>query len=216
MVCAICHTRKPRRSCPGVHGDICSLCCGNEREVTVDCPFDCSYLREARQHEHIQPVDPHTFPNQDIRVEEEFLEDHKTLLMGASLALARASLGTPGVVDSDLRDALDALIRTYRTLLSGVYYESRPVNALANQVFSSAQRGLEEFRKSEQEQLGMVRTRDADVLQILVFLQRMELARNNGRPRGRAFLDSLRGLAEDAVATAVPPASSLILPGRDL
>ena len=48
MKCRICDTRKPRRYCPGVTGDICSICCGNEREVTVDCPLDCPFLVEAR------------------------------------------------------------------------------------------------------------------------------------------------------------------------
>jgi len=34
--------------------------------------------------------------------------------------------------------------------------------------------------------------RDADVLGALVFLQRLELQHNNGRRRGRAFVDFLR------------------------
>ena len=49
--CAICHTRRPRRYCPGVRGHICPVCCGTERENTVSCPLDCPYLREARVRE---------------------------------------------------------------------------------------------------------------------------------------------------------------------
>jgi hypothetical protein len=213
MLCAICHVRKPRRFCPGVHGDICTLCCGAEREVTVDCPLDCPYLQEARKHEHTGPPDPAAFPNKDIRITEEFLGEHEPLLVAAMTSLMRAAFDTAGAVDRDVRDALDALIRTQRTLQSGVYYETRPENALANRIFSGAQTGLEEFRKKEQDQLGMAHTRDADVLGVLVFLQRLELDRNNGRPRGRAFLDSLRGfLSETEVAAPESPASSLILP----
>ncbi|MGA2740171.1 MAG: hypothetical protein ABSG65_22360 [Bryobacteraceae bacterium] len=213
MACAICGIRKPRRFCPGVRGDICTLCCGNEREVTVDCPLDCPFLQEARKHERAEPLNPNEFPNQDIRVTEEFLEEHEPLLVGAMRSLTHAAFDTPGAVDRDVRDALDALIRTQRTLQSGVYYETRPVNALANRIFGATQTGLEEFRKSEREDLGMSRTRDADILVILVFLQRLELDRNNGRPRGRAFLDSLRGFlgAEDLVPQS-PLASSLIVP----
>ena len=81
MSCAICHVRRPKRFCPGVRGDICTMCCGTEREVTVDCPLDCVYLREAHRHEKITPTDPHDFPNQDIRVTEEFLRDHEQLLL---------------------------------------------------------------------------------------------------------------------------------------
>ncbi|MSV29886.1 MAG: hypothetical protein EXQ52_14235 [Bryobacterales bacterium] len=36
------------------------------------------------------------------------------------------------------------------------------------------------------------KTRDGDVLAILAFLQRLEIDQNNGRPRGRAFLNYLR------------------------
>jgi hypothetical protein len=197
-----------------VHGDICTLCCGAEREVTVDCPFDCEYLQEARKHEHSEPLNPDQFPNQDVRITEEFLEQHDGLLLGAAKSLMLAAFDIPGAVDGDVRDALDALIRTQRTLESGVYYETRPVNALANQIFSATRTGLEEFRKSEREELGMVRTRDSDVLRMLVFLQRLALDRNNGRPRSRAFLDSLRGLLSEAEGAmqARPRTSPLIVP----
>jgi hypothetical protein len=179
-----------------VHGDICTLCCGNEREVTVDCPLDCPYLQEARKHEHTEPVNPDDVPNKDIRITEEFLGEHELLLVGAMNGLVLAALGTPGAVDSDVRDALDALIRTHRTLQSGVYYETRPVNALANRIFSETQTNLENFRKSER------------------FLQRLELDRNNGRPRGRAFLDSLRGFLGDVDGSLpqTPRPSPLIVP----
>ena len=214
MSCAICRIRKPRRFCPGVHGDICSLCCGAEREVTVDCPFDCPYLQEARKHEHTDPVNPDEFPNKDIRITEEFLGEHEALLVSAMSSLMLAAFDTPGAVDRDVRDALDALIRTQRTLESGVYYETRPDNALANRIFGATQKGLEDFRKQETESLGMTRTRDTDLLRVLVFLQRLELDRNNGRPRGRAFLDSLRGFLSETggAAPPSPPASSLIVP----
>lgn len=213
MACAICRIRKPRRFCPGVHGDICSLCCGNEREVTVDCPFDCPFLQEARKHEHGGLRNAEEWPNRDIRVSEEFLGEHDALLFGASKALMLAALDVPGAVDSDVREALDGLIRTQRTLESGVYYESRPENAIASRIFSDTKAGLEEYRKIEREKLGMSRTRDNDVLVVLVFLQRLAFDRNNGRPRGRAFIDSLRGfLSEAGVPVGSPSASSLIIP----
>jgi hypothetical protein len=95
-----------------------------------------------------------------------------------------------------------------------VYYETRPVNALANRIFSETQTNLENFRKSEREETGLSRTRDADVLGVLVFLQRLELDRNNGRPRGRAFLDSLRGFLGDVDGSLpqTPRPSPLIVP----
>jgi len=212
MACAICHIRKPRRSCPGVNGDICTLCCGNEREVTVNCPFECEFLQEARKHERTGITDADNIPNKDIVVKEEFLEDHEIVLAGVSNALLRATLETEGAVDTDVRAALDALIRTYRTLQSGVYYEHRPDNALASRIFDGTQRGIEEFRRKETEQRGMAHTRDSEVLQMLVFLQRMELDRNNGRARGRAFIDFLRVFFSETVEGLAGRSSSLIVP----
>src|SRR6185295_2885304 len=122
MACAICETRRPRRFCPGVRGDICAICCGTEREVTVTCPLDCEYLREARKHDR-PPL----------------LDEHQSLLGFPSAALLRAAMQTPGVADYDVRDALAALARTYRTLQSGVYYETRPDNPLAASIHSALQ-----------------------------------------------------------------------------
>lgn len=214
MSCAICHIRKPRRFCPGVHGDICTLCCGAEREVTVDCPFDCPYLQDARKHDHVEPIDTNQLPNQDIRISEEFLGEHESLLVVAMSSVMMGALDTAGAVDRDIQAALDALIRTQRTLQSGVYYESRPENALAARVFDTVRDSLEEFRKKEHEDLGMSHTRDADVLGVLVFLQRLSLDRDNGRPRGRAFIDSMRGFLADLENSApkTTPDSPLIVP----
>src|SRR5215472_15830654 len=131
MKCKICNTRKPRRYCPGVGGDICSICCGSEREVTVDCPLDCAYLVEARQHENPPVVSAGPLPNQDVRISEEFLRDHEPLLIFLGAKLLEASMATAGAVDSDVQEALETLIRTYRTLESGLYYETRPNNLLA-------------------------------------------------------------------------------------
>ena len=71
---------------------------------------------------------------------------------------------------------------------------------------------MEEARRQETERLGMSKTRDADVLGALVFLQRLEYDRNNGRRRGRAFLDFLRALYDSAPGGAAAPPTSLILP----
>ena len=57
MSCAICEVRKEKRFCPAVHGRICPQCCGEQREVTLDCPSDCPYLQQAREHEKPRPAD---------------------------------------------------------------------------------------------------------------------------------------------------------------
>ena len=192
MNCAICTTRRPRRYCPGVRGEICPLCCGTTREVTVDCPLDCTYLRESRAHERPPEPDPAKMPNPDVNITEKFLAQNTRLFTFLCMALLKHALGAPGVVDNDVREALEALARTYRTLESGLIYETRPANLIAATLQQRLRDELTEFEKEAKSDAGMQTVRDADVLGILVMLQRIEFARNNGRPRGRAFLDFLR------------------------
>ncbi len=210
MSCAICQIRRPRRACPGVHGDICAICCGAEREVTVTCPFDCEYLQEARKHEIPMPFAP-GMGHPDIRVSEPFLEEHSPLMLATARALLGAAGGV-GAVDSDLREALESLIQTYRTLQSGLIYQTLPANPMAAAVQRGLQQSLEEFRRQETTRLGMSKTRDADVLHMLVFFARLGQDRNNGRPRCRAFLDILRKFEMGEAAAAEAQAPSLIVP----
>ncbi len=212
MACDLCAVRKPRRFCPGVRGEICSICCGTEREVSVYCPLDCPYLEDARRHERVPEVKPEAFPNRDVRVTQEFLAEHDQLFGFMGQTLLRAALETPGMVDNDIREGLDALIRTYRTLESGVYYETRPNNPLAGAICAHIQQGVTEFRNTERQQAGIARTRDVDVLGILVFLEQMEIIHNNGRARGRAFIDFLRESFGRSMTQQPVEGSPLIVP----
>jgi hypothetical protein len=178
----------------------------------VDCPLDCEYLQEARRRDRRPAPGQSEWPNQDIHLSEQFIVDHERLLTFVGHTIAAAALDTPGTVDFDVREALDGLIRTYRTLQSGVYYESIPANPLAANLYRAVQQRTAEFREAEKQRTGLSQTRDADVLGSLVFLQRMELDRNNGRPRGRAFIDELRAFYESAAREGSPAPSSLILP----
>jgi hypothetical protein len=187
------------------------LCCGAAREVTVDCPLDCEYLREGRRHEKPQARNADEFPNRDIQVPEKLLRANEPLLTFLSLTIFHTAMQVPGAVDGDVLEALDGLIRTYRTLASGVYYESRPNNPLAGAIYGAVQGALAEYRSSEQQNLGMTKTRDADVLGLLVFLQHFALYRDNGRRRGRAFLDGLREFHPPAPEPSGSSPSSVIL-----
>jgi hypothetical protein len=180
--------------------------------VTVNCPLDCPYLREARLHEKLAPVDLEQVPDRDIEVSEDFLEENEDLVAFLARGLVTTALETPGLVDSDVREALQALVRTYRSLQSGLLYESVPANPLAARLFQAVQSGVEQFRQQEREQRGLARTRDADVLGVLVFWQRVAIDRDNSRLRGRAFIDAICRFYPAGAEAPAPAASSLILP----
>jgi hypothetical protein len=175
----------------------------------VSCPYECEYLQEARKRERTAPPEPGEIPNRDIEVTERLIRDNAQLLDVLGAALLGAARGT-GAIDADAREALDALVRTYRTLESGVYYETRPAGSYAATIYETLQNTAREYRAEEQRSGGVTRTRDADVLGLFVFLQRVERDRDNGRARGRAFLHSLQQHYVEAAAPA--ERSSLILP----
>ena len=201
--CKLCEKRRAKRYCPGVGGEICPSCCGNERENTVDCPLDCPFLREARLHE--RPPDSAAsgeLPNSDIKLSEEFIRAQEPLIVWLSTALVRG-IDSSKAVDSDAREALEALIKTYRTLESGLIYETRPTNPYAAGIQEQIKSSIEDLRARLAEKTGMQTLRDADVLGALVFLQRLELQHNNGRRRGRAFFDFLRSYFPAQVPASV-------------
>src|SRR5712691_8158393 len=86
LACAICEKRKEKRFCPAIHGRICPQCCGEQREVTLDCPSECVYLQQARVNEKprsLENVDPAAlFPK--VEIGDRFLYEQEHLLLGLS------------------------------------------------------------------------------------------------------------------------------------
>jgi hypothetical protein len=143
-------------------------------------------------------LDPKQIPNGDIDLSEAFVEQHQELIMFAGVSLLEAAQQTPGTVDADVCEMLESLIRTYRTLQSGLYYESRPANLLAAAVQQHLQQKFEEYRQRQRDRAGVSGVRDAEILGALVFWQRTALGRRNGRRLGRSFLGFLRGSLAEA------------------
>ncbi len=194
MSCTICEKRKEKRFCPAVHGRICPQCCGEQREVTLDCPSDCIYLQQAREHEKprsIAELDQGAlFPK--VEIPQQFIYEQEHLILGLSYALAKSAQADRGVRDSDLTSALSALAKTYETLASsGLHFEAPLTNLLHQAIAGEVQKMVKDYREAEQKHIGYTRLRDSDVLRALVFLLRMAVSRTSGRPRSRAFVDFL-------------------------
>ena len=194
MSCAICETRKEKRFCPAVHGRICPVCCGEQREVTLDCPSDCVYLQQARQHEKprtMEELDPTTiFP--EVDVPQSFFYDREHLIVGLSFALAKCARVDRSLNDRDIIAALSALAKTYERLVnSGLVYETAATGVAQQAISAEVQKMIEQYRQTEQKHVGYSTLRDSEVLQSIVFLVRLALGRTSGRPKSRAFIDFL-------------------------
>jgi hypothetical protein len=216
--CAICEKRKEKRFCPAIHGRICPQCCGEQREVTLDCPSTCVYLQQAREHEKprsIQDLDEVALFSQ-IEIGEQFLYEHEHLIMGLSYALGKSAQADHAIADSDLIAALASMTKKQETLVnSGLHYET-PIASLSQQaVVAEVFKMLKEYREAEQKHLGFTRLRDSDVLTALVFLLRLGHSRTSGRPKSRAFVDFLLSQfpeSQSAVAAPAEAGSRIIIP----
>lgn len=217
LTCAICEERKEKRFCPAVHGKICPQCCGEQREVTLDCPSDCSYLLQSRQQvrehstshaEQLQPIDREVlFP--DVEINEQFLYEREELILGLSFALAKSARTDRSLTDRDLISAVSSLAKSYQTMVnSNLIYASPTTNLAQQEIAREIETMVREFREAEQKHIGHARLRDSDVLKALVFLLRMGLGRTSGRPKSRAFVDFLFAQFPEKHSAIAGPAES--------
>jgi hypothetical protein len=218
MSCAICEIRKEKRFCPAVHGRICPQCCGEQREVTLDCPRDCPYLIQARAHENPRPpdhLDAHALFLQ-IELPDQFLYEREHLLMGLTFALAKAARTDRTLHDRDLIAALSLLADRYERLVnSGLHYDPPLTSDAQRRVVAEIETMLKEYREAEHKHMGYSTLRESDVLKALVFLVRLAYGRTNGRPRSRAFVDFLFAQFPEKESSVLAPqetASRIILP----
>ena len=208
MTCAICEVRKEKRFCPALHGRICPQCCGEQREVTLDCPSDCYYLQQARQHEKPRSrdqIDPEALFLK-VEVPDQFLYEREHLLMGLTFALAKAVRADRTLNDGDLIAALSALSTSYQRLVnSGLHYEQAIPSAPQQRVAAEVETMLKEFREAEQKHMGYSTVRDSDVLKALVFLVRLGYGRTSGRPKARAFTEFLVAQFPEKESSVITP-----------
>ena len=193
-LCHLCKRRPARRHCPALEREPCAVCSGPERQQSLGGPLDCEHLREARVHERFPELDPKLMPNPEFELTETFLDNHQELAIVAGRLLFVAVMSNQNVVDADVRDALAALVTTFKSANSGLIYDVRPDNSVAAPVVSRFREELDKFRADVAERAPAHPVLDKDLLGVLVFWQRMEFQRNNGRRKGRAFIESLYGI----------------------
>ena len=153
MSCVLCNLRKEKRFCPAVHGRICAQCCGEQREVTLDCPSDCPYLQQAREHEKPAAAGDldrdALFPQ--VEITQQFLYDREHLVLGLSFALAKSARANRDLRDRDLIAALTSLAKSYETLVSSsLIYEQPTANVAHHAIAAEVATMLKEYREAEE------------------------------------------------------------------
>jgi len=189
---------------------ICAVCCGEKREVTIDCPPDCAHLLAAHrwEREHRKPVPPESVPYPDLVVRMDFVHERRTVISGMGSVILTTAAENRDLNDADAISAISALVDTYRTLDSGLYYEKPPDAVAARQLYGDLAKFMAEAKKG---QSGLGGLKDSEAFQLLVFLLRVARYETNGRPRSRAFLDFLRAQFPRSTEARAEP-SRIIVP----
>ena len=192
MTCTLCETRKEKRSCPALHARICAACCGKHRELILDCPSDCIYLKQARAYDRFRPElleDERWFVHVQV---EDLLEAHPLLLEDLLESITQSALGNSSLRDRDVIEALTALVRSFETRAnSGLHYEPMPPSLTQHALLQELREVIADY-DAEGWEVGDPHLHDSDALKALVLVLRLALDRSSGRPLSRGFLDFLR------------------------
>jgi len=210
LLCPICNKRKVKRFCPARGDNICAICCGTEREVTIDCPADCPHLVASRKYdEGRRQVEWSNIPFSDVHISNDFAQSHAQLLMTLLSSIWQYAREHRQVVDADAIAALQALAESYRTLSSGLYYEKPPDYLYQRELYQAVKAALEEFQRTQTQREGLVTIRTSDLRDSLIYLTQLGALRTNGRPKGRAFLDVIK--SQVAPQDSAPANSNIVL-----
>jgi hypothetical protein len=193
-ICPICNKRRAERYCPAKGEKICAVDCGTEREVTIDCPSDCSYLLAAHRWEesHLKPLPEDEMPFPDVSVPADLIHTRQAALSGLGYSVLIYAADQRSLTDADVFAAAQAMAETYRTLLSGIYYEKPPDSAVAAGLYAAIAKFIEDEKKHEAELPGFSALKNSEIFHLLVFFLRFGRLRSNGRPRTHAFIEFLR------------------------
>jgi len=193
-ICTICNKRRAERYCPAKGEKICAVDCGTEREVTIDCPSDCAYLLAAHRWEesHPKPLSEREMPFPDVSLPADLIHTRQAALSGLAYTVLIYAADQRSLADTDVFAAAQAMAETYRTLLSGIYYEKPPDGAVAAGLYAALAKFIEDEKKRGTEDRQFPALKDSEIFHLLVFFLRFGRLRSNGRPRTRAFLEFLR------------------------
>jgi hypothetical protein len=194
VACAICQNRKEKRVCPALAARICAPCCGEQREVTLDCPADCVYLQQARQNE--SPRSTEELQNEElfrnVAVPPQFRYQFEPLIAGLLFTLARMASAHKDWHDRDVISALTDITREReRQSRSGLIYQEASPSPINDMLRVELERMIDDYRKLEAQNLSATTLKESDILSALVLLVRLAQNNTNGRPHSRCFLYGL-------------------------
>lgn len=194
--CPLCSQRSAKRYCPAKATKICPTCCGTKREIEIECPSECAYLRAGRKYEVRDGLAIAERPHREFS--QQFRHRYAPVITALAQAILEERAGNASLLDKDVRDAFEALKATTRTLSAGIYYETLPDGGpSAMGLFRRVQTLIDRLidRMMEPQGPGPTPLRASDVPDVLDFIVVSVDLHSGNRPKSRRYLDWLSSVA---------------------
>lgn len=206
--CPLCASRAGKRYCPAIAEQICAVCCGTKREIEIDCPSSCSYLKASRSYESEKPLPDPEVARKVHNYDARFMERYNLILDSLTRATVEEHLASRELVDNDVVETLKALAATMKTLSSGIYYESLPNGVARLSLFRRLKALLDELMQPDPSGARPV-LKVTEAVDVLDFLTIVAQANSSIRPKSRRYLDWITERFGDGLQTQ---SSGIILP----
>jgi len=206
--CPLCSQRAGKRYCPAIAEHICPVCCGTKREIEIDCPSSCSYLKASRTYEAEKPLPDPELAAKAGQYDVRFFEQYHLVLDALTDAIIEEHLHSKWLVDSDVLEVFKALKATMKTLSSGIYYESLPEGPARLSLFRRLKGLMDELMQPDPTG-GRKILKTSEVMEILDFVTLVAEGHSSIRPKSRRYLD---WITEKFADRTQPQSSGIILP----
>jgi hypothetical protein len=207
--CPLCSERAAKRYCPAKDTKICPVCCGTKREIEIDCPSSCSYLKASRAYESEKPIPDPEVAAKAQQFGAELVAHHHVLLDILTVAIVEERMNSAWLVDNDVIEVLKALKTTLKTLSSGIYYEAVPEGPIRQALFRRLKEILDELMQVDPAAERPV-LKVLEAMDVLDFLTFVAEANSSVRPKSRRYLDWISDKFASRMQAQQP--SGLIIP----
>ena len=206
--CPLCSSRAGKRYCPAIAEQICAVCCGTKREVEIDCPSSCSYLKASRSYESEKPIPDPQVAARVHNYDGRFFERYHLILDSVTRSVVEEHAGSRLLVDSDVIEVYNSLKTTMKTLSSGIYYESLPEGPVRLSLFRHLKTVFDELMQPDPSGVRAI-LKVTEAIDVLDFLTIVAQANSSIRPKSRRYLDWITERFGDRLQTQ---SSGIILP----
>jgi len=188
--CPLCSERAGKRYCPAKDAQICAVCCGTKREIEIDCPSSCTYLKASREYEADKPIIDSELMAGVRKYDNNFVQRYQHVLAVITGSVIEERMNSAWLVDLDVIEVYKALSATMKTLSSGIYYESLPEGTTRVSLYRRLKAAFDEMMKPDPTGAHPVlkASEAVDVLNFATFAAQMN---SSVRPRSRRYLDWL-------------------------